>query len=79
MLESLEAEGKVDVYGYVVNLRRQRCLMVQVEVQFRLTWPRLAIGWEFKYSGVVVRHLKRNPYYLQIQMVEEDDVLISES
>lgn len=37
MLESLEAEGKVDVYGYVVNLRRQRCLMVQVEVQSRLT------------------------------------------
>jgi protein tyrosine phosphatase len=33
MLEGLEAEGKVDVYGYVVKLRRQRCLMVQVEVQ----------------------------------------------
>lgn len=32
MLEGLEAEGKVDVYGYVVKLRRQRCLMVQVEV-----------------------------------------------
>ncbi|NP_001103359.1 receptor-type tyrosine-protein phosphatase C isoform 2 precursor [Rattus norvegicus] len=36
MLESLEAEGKVDVYGYVVNLRRQRCLMVQVEAQYIL-------------------------------------------
>lgn len=33
MLEGLEAEGKVDVYGYVVKLRRQRCLMVQVEVK----------------------------------------------
>ena len=32
MLEGLEAENKVDVYGYVVKLRRQRCLMVQVEV-----------------------------------------------
>lgn len=32
MLEGLEAEGRVDVYGYVVKLRRQRCLMVQVEV-----------------------------------------------
>ncbi|EQB78246.1 hypothetical protein CB1_000707008 [Camelus ferus] len=31
MLEGLEAENKVDVYGYVVKLRRQRCLMVQVE------------------------------------------------
>lgn len=32
MLEGLDAEGRVDVYGYVVKLRRQRCLMVQVEV-----------------------------------------------
>ncbi|KAM4640553.1 receptor-type tyrosine-protein phosphatase C [Discoglossus pictus] len=34
MLEGLEAEGRVDVYGYVVQLRRQRCLMVQVESQY---------------------------------------------
>ncbi|KAK2086193.1 hypothetical protein P7K49_035618 [Saguinus oedipus] len=34
MLEGLEAENKVDVYGYVVKLRRQRCLMVQVEKLF---------------------------------------------
>lgn len=33
MMEGLEAEGRVDVYGYVVRLRRQRCLMVQVEVK----------------------------------------------
>lgn len=33
MIESLEAEGRVDIYGYVVKLRRQRCLMVQVEVR----------------------------------------------
>lgn len=32
MMESLEAQGKADIYGYVVMLRRQRCLMVQVEV-----------------------------------------------
>ncbi|KAF4789622.1 Receptor-type tyrosine-protein phosphatase C [Turdus rufiventris] len=31
MLEGLDAEGRVDVYGYIVKLRRQRCLMVQVE------------------------------------------------
>ncbi|KAM5237782.1 receptor-type tyrosine-protein phosphatase C [Ctenodactylus gundi] len=36
MLECLEAEGRVDVYGYVVKLRRQRCLMVQVEAQYIL-------------------------------------------
>lgn len=33
MMEGLEAEGRVDIYGYVVQLRRQRCLMVQVEVR----------------------------------------------
>lgn len=38
MLEGLEAEGKVDVYGYVVKLRRQRCLMVQVEVKSNFSW-----------------------------------------
>ncbi|ROL40752.1 Receptor-type tyrosine-protein phosphatase C [Anabarilius grahami] len=31
MIESLEAEGRVDIYGFVAKLRRQRCLMVQVE------------------------------------------------
>ncbi|KAG2461835.1 PTPRC phosphatase, partial [Polypterus senegalus] len=36
MMEGLEAEGRVDVYGYVVKLRRQRCLMVQVEAQYIL-------------------------------------------
>ncbi|KFR08031.1 Receptor-type tyrosine-protein phosphatase C, partial [Nipponia nippon] len=36
MLEGLDAEGRVDVYGYVVKLRRQRCLMVQVESQYIL-------------------------------------------
>lgn len=32
MIESLEAENRVDIYGFVAKLRRQRCLMVQVEV-----------------------------------------------
>ncbi|XP_077574056.1 receptor-type tyrosine-protein phosphatase C [Stigmatopora nigra] len=36
MLECLEAEGKVDIYGYVFNLRKHRCLMVQVEAQYIL-------------------------------------------
>lgn len=35
MMEALEAEGRVDIYGYVVRLRRQRCLMVQVEVKYQ--------------------------------------------
>ncbi|XP_069497335.1 receptor-type tyrosine-protein phosphatase C isoform X3 [Ambystoma mexicanum] len=36
MLEGLDSENRVDVYGYVVSLRRQRCLMVQVEAQYVL-------------------------------------------
>ncbi|XP_057696239.1 receptor-type tyrosine-protein phosphatase C [Corythoichthys intestinalis] len=36
MMECLEAEGKVDVYGYVFKLRKHRCLMVQVEAQYIL-------------------------------------------
>uniref|UniRef100_A0A672PIH8 Receptor-type tyrosine-protein phosphatase C n=1 Tax=Sinocyclocheilus grahami TaxID=75366 RepID=A0A672PIH8_SINGR len=36
MIESLEAEGRVDIYGFVAKQRRQRCLMVQVEAQYIL-------------------------------------------
>ncbi|XP_067368925.1 receptor-type tyrosine-protein phosphatase C-like isoform X4 [Channa argus] len=36
MMEGLEAEGRVDIYGYIVKLRKQRCLMVQVEAQYIL-------------------------------------------
>uniref|UniRef100_A0A8C5NGM7 protein-tyrosine-phosphatase n=2 Tax=Gouania willdenowi TaxID=441366 RepID=A0A8C5NGM7_GOUWI len=36
MMECLEAEGRVDVYGSVVELRRQRGHMVQVEPQYIL-------------------------------------------
>ncbi|XP_061539989.1 receptor-type tyrosine-protein phosphatase C isoform X2 [Phycodurus eques] len=36
MMECLEAEGKVDIYGFVFSLRKHRCLMVQVEAQYIL-------------------------------------------
>ncbi|XP_056459517.1 receptor-type tyrosine-protein phosphatase C isoform X6 [Gadus chalcogrammus] len=36
MMESLESERQMDIYGYIVNLRKQRCLMVQVETQYIL-------------------------------------------
>uniref|UniRef100_UPI00398EFDC7 receptor-type tyrosine-protein phosphatase C isoform X3 n=1 Tax=Pristiophorus japonicus TaxID=55135 RepID=UPI00398EFDC7 len=36
MMQGHEAEGRVDIYGYIVQLRRQRCLMVQVEAQYIL-------------------------------------------
>ncbi|XP_062308595.1 receptor-type tyrosine-protein phosphatase C isoform X2 [Osmerus eperlanus] len=36
MMEGLDLEGRVDIYGFVVGLRRQRSLMVQVEAQYIL-------------------------------------------
>ncbi|XP_041126589.1 receptor-type tyrosine-protein phosphatase C-like isoform X3 [Polyodon spathula] len=36
LIKELEAEERFDVYSYVVRLRRQRCLMVQVENQYIL-------------------------------------------
>nr|XP_061831838.1 receptor-type tyrosine-protein phosphatase C-like isoform X1 [Nerophis lumbriciformis] len=36
MMECLEAESRVDIYRFVFNLRKQRCLMVQVEAQYIL-------------------------------------------
>uniref|UniRef100_UPI00358EB0F1 receptor-type tyrosine-protein phosphatase C n=1 Tax=Myxine glutinosa TaxID=7769 RepID=UPI00358EB0F1 len=36
LMEMLEDEGRVDVYAFVVTLRQQRCLMVQVEDQYIL-------------------------------------------
>lgn len=56
MLEGLEAENKVDVYGYVVKLRRQRCLMVQVEVWANLQPPisLLLFDGNFPVGGTVI-------------------------
>eukprot|EP00061_Rhincodon_typus_P019008 g48430.t1 len=39
MMQGLETEGRVDIYGYIVQLRRQRCLMVQVELANLLSMP----------------------------------------
>ncbi|XP_076797392.1 receptor-type tyrosine-protein phosphatase C isoform X2 [Arvicanthis niloticus] len=62
MLEGLEAEGKVDVYGYVVKLRRQRCLMVQVEAQYILIHQALV---EYNQFGETEVNLSELHSYLQ--------------
>ncbi|XP_072555524.1 receptor-type tyrosine-protein phosphatase C-like [Paramormyrops kingsleyae] len=36
MMEQLETEGRIDIYGYVAQLQRQRCLMVEDEAQYIL-------------------------------------------
>ncbi|CAI9179919.1 unnamed protein product [Rangifer tarandus platyrhynchus] len=60
MLEGLEAENKVDVYGYVVKLRRQRCLMVQVEAQYILIHQALVEYNQFGETEVSLYEL--HPY-----------------
>lgn len=67
MLEGLEAENKVDVYGYVVKLRRQRCLMVQVEVSstFQPLFSFLLSGLNLFLMGVVI--LKEIPVLLSFK------------
>ncbi|XP_063155947.1 receptor-type tyrosine-protein phosphatase C [Candoia aspera] len=57
MLEGLEAEGRVDVYGYVAKLRRQRCLMVQVEAQYILIHHALVEYVQFGETEVSVSEL----------------------
>uniref|UniRef100_A0A8C8VFP7 Receptor-type tyrosine-protein phosphatase C n=1 Tax=Pelusios castaneus TaxID=367368 RepID=A0A8C8VFP7_9SAUR len=57
MLEGLEVEGRVDVYGYVVKLRRQRCLMVQVEAQYILIHQALVEYNQFGETEVTLSEL----------------------
>nr|XP_014347810.1 PREDICTED: receptor-type tyrosine-protein phosphatase C [Latimeria chalumnae] len=61
MMEGLEAEGVVDVYGYIVKLRRQRCLMVQVEAQYILIHQALVEHNQFGDNEVSLSEL---PAYL---------------
>ncbi|XP_062919950.1 receptor-type tyrosine-protein phosphatase C isoform X3 [Mobula hypostoma] len=61
MLQALEAEGRVDVYGYIVQLRRQRCLMVQVEAQYILIHQALL---EYYLYGETEVNLSELPKYL---------------
>lgn len=60
MLEGLEAENQVDVYSYVVKLRRQRCLMVQVEAQYILIHQALVEYNQFGETEVSLSEL--HPY-----------------
>nr|XP_012643054.1 receptor-type tyrosine-protein phosphatase C-like [Microcebus murinus] len=65
MLEGLEAENKVDVYGYVVKLRQQRCLMVQVEAQYILIHQALVEYNQFGETEVSLSEL--HPYLLNMK------------
>ncbi|KAM9212076.1 receptor-type tyrosine-protein phosphatase C [Dugong dugon] len=65
MLEGLEAENTVDIYGYVVKLRRQRCLMVQVEAQYILIHQALVEYNQFGETEVSLSEL--HPYLQNVK------------
>lgn len=67
MLEGLEAEGRADVYGYVVKLRRQRCLMVQVEAQYILIHQALVEYNQFGETEVNLTDLNSHSYLQNIK------------
>uniref|UniRef100_A0A3B3D416 Receptor-type tyrosine-protein phosphatase C n=1 Tax=Oryzias melastigma TaxID=30732 RepID=A0A3B3D416_ORYME len=79
MMEGLEAEGRVDIYGYVVRLRRQRCLMVQVEAQYILIHQALLEHNQFGETEIslselhsTVSTLKQGPPESESTLMEEE-------
>ncbi|XP_056271125.1 receptor-type tyrosine-protein phosphatase C isoform X2 [Pseudoliparis swirei] len=67
MMEALEAEGAVDIYGYIVRLRRQRCLMVQVEAQYILIHQALLEHNQFGETELSVPELHAAVSALQLR------------
>ncbi|KAF5894696.1 receptor-type tyrosine-protein phosphatase C isoform X4, partial [Clarias magur] len=68
MIESLEAEGRVDIYGYVVKLRRQRCLMVQVEAQYVLIHTAL-----IEYSQFGETEMSLSNFHSEVNTLRQKD------
>ncbi|KAJ6658385.1 hypothetical protein lerEdw1_020089 [Lerista edwardsae] len=76
MLEGLEAEGRVDVYGYVVKLRRQRCLMVQVETQYILIHQALVDYIQYGETEVSISELSNYLHCLKKRDPPSDPSLL---
>ncbi|XP_074490897.1 receptor-type tyrosine-protein phosphatase C isoform X2 [Sebastes fasciatus] len=78
MMECLEAEGRVDIYGYVVRLRRQRCLMVQVEAQYILIHQALLEHNQFGETEITVSELHSTLSALQQETSGNEPTLMEE-
>ncbi|XP_008330025.1 receptor-type tyrosine-protein phosphatase C isoform X2 [Cynoglossus semilaevis] len=78
MMECLEAEGRVDIYGYVVQLRRQRCLMVQVEAQYILIHQALLEHNQFGETEIPVAELPSTLSTLREKNSESELTLMEE-
>uniref|UniRef100_A0A1A8RX93 Receptor-type tyrosine-protein phosphatase C n=1 Tax=Nothobranchius rachovii TaxID=451742 RepID=A0A1A8RX93_9TELE len=78
MMEGLEAEGKVDIYGYVVSLRRKRCLMVQVEAQYILIHQALLEHNQFGETEISVSELHSVMSMLKQKSADSEPTLLEE-
>uniref|UniRef100_A0A7N8WN01 Receptor-type tyrosine-protein phosphatase C n=1 Tax=Mastacembelus armatus TaxID=205130 RepID=A0A7N8WN01_9TELE len=78
MMECLEAEGRVDIYGYVVRLRRQRCLMVQVESQYILIHQALVEHNQFGESEIALSELHSAVNSLKQKSSDSEPSLLEE-
>ncbi|KAM8875228.1 receptor-type tyrosine-protein phosphatase C isoform 2-T4 [Spinachia spinachia] len=78
MMECLEAEGKVDIYSYVVKLRKQRCLMVQVEAQYILIHQALLEHNQFGETVITLSEMHSTLSTLKIKNSEYEPTLMQE-
>ncbi|XP_013862777.1 receptor-type tyrosine-protein phosphatase C, partial [Austrofundulus limnaeus] len=78
MMEGLEAEGRVDVYGYVVRLRRQRCLMVQVEAQYVLIHQALVDHNQFGETEIPLSELHNTLSLLKQKNSDSEPTIMEE-
>ncbi|XP_070816803.1 receptor-type tyrosine-protein phosphatase C [Chaetodon trifascialis] len=78
MMEGLEAEGRVDIYGYVVRLRRQRCLMVQVEAQYILIHQALLEHNQFGETEITLPELHSTLSTLKQQSSSSEPTLMED-
>ncbi|XP_043986456.1 receptor-type tyrosine-protein phosphatase C isoform X3 [Gambusia affinis] len=78
MMEGLEAEGRMDIYGYVVRLRRQRCLMVQVEAQYILIHQALLEHNQFGETEISLSELHSTLSTLKQKNSDSEPTLMEE-
>ncbi|CAJ1060921.1 receptor-type tyrosine-protein phosphatase C [Xyrichtys novacula] len=78
MMEGLEAEGRVDIYGYVIQLRRQRCLMVQVEAQYILIHQALLEHNQFGETETTLAELHSTVSTLKHKNADNEPTLMEE-
>ncbi|KAK7888610.1 hypothetical protein WMY93_024170 [Mugilogobius chulae] len=78
MMEGLDVESRVDIYGYVVQLRRQRCLMVQVEAQYILIHQALLEHNQFGETEISLSDLHNSVSALKENAGDESSLMVEE-